>query len=82
MGARMVFWLLLGLMAWLWWRAKRVGRPQSPAPERRKPDDQSVMSSKMVSCAHCGVHVPESESVSLEGRSYCSALHRDQGPRL
>ena len=31
----------------------------------------------MVRCEHCGVHLPASEAVSAEGRSYCSVEHRD-----
>ncbi|MEO8333268.1 MAG: PP0621 family protein [Gallionella sp.] len=31
----------------------------------------------MVRCAHCGVHLPRSESIRAEGRDFCSAEHRD-----
>ena len=30
---------------------------------------------KMVACAHCGVHVPESEAVRDDNRFYCSPEH-------
>lgn len=40
---------------------------------------------KMVRCAYCGVHLPASESVSLDdGRHYCGEEHRRldvDGPR-
>jgi|JRYL01.1.fsa_nt_gb uncharacterized protein len=32
-------------------------------------------SESMVQCAHCGVHLPLSESVESDGRHYCSAAH-------
>ena len=31
----------------------------------------------MVRCAHCGVHLPGSESIRAEGQDFCSAEHRD-----
>jgi uncharacterized protein len=31
---------------------------------------------KMVACAHCGVNLPEGESVQAGGRHYCSEEHR------
>jgi uncharacterized protein len=30
----------------------------------------------MVQCVHCGVHLPRSESVTGNGRSYCSQEHQ------
>lgn len=37
---------------------------------------------QMVACAHCGVHVPESEGVTSGGRFFCSEEHRRLGARL
>jgi len=31
---------------------------------------------RMVACAHCGVNLPESESVRAGGRHFCSEEHR------
>ncbi len=31
----------------------------------------------MVCCAHCGVHLPKSESMLVGGNFFCSAAHRD-----
>jgi uncharacterized protein len=33
----------------------------------------------MVTCAHCGVYLPQSESVSGDGRFYCGDEHRLAG---
>ncbi|MFZ5555334.1 MAG: PP0621 family protein [Pseudomonadota bacterium] len=33
----------------------------------------------MVRCAHCGLHVPRSESVEQDGRFFCSEDHRRIG---
>ncbi len=36
----------------------------------------------MVACAHCGLHLPQSEVVAdAAGRAYCSEAHRLAGPR-
>ncbi len=35
----------------------------------------------MVRCAHCGLHVPRSESVERDGESFCSEEHRRLGGR-
>ena len=36
---------------------------------------------QMVACAHCGLHVPESEGVRGNGALYCSDEHRRLGVR-
>jgi uncharacterized protein len=36
---------------------------------------------KMVTCAHCGVHLPQSESVSEGSRIFCTDEHRIAGPK-
>jgi uncharacterized protein len=30
----------------------------------------------MVSCAQCGVHLPESEAIQKDGKHYCCEEHR------
>jgi uncharacterized protein len=30
----------------------------------------------MVRCIHCGVHLPRSESITSEGKFFCSEEHR------
>lgn len=30
---------------------------------------------RMLPCTRCGVHVPESEAVTVDGRTYCSKEH-------
>ena len=35
----------------------------------------------MVRCAHCGVHLPESETITKEGVSFCSQAHAYLGAR-
>ncbi|WP_119352541.1 PP0621 family protein [Azohydromonas sediminis] len=67
--------LVVGLVLWLMFgrRGRRV--PPAATPKRRGPED-------MLTCAHCGVHLPRSEALVAGGRAYCSAAHRDAGPRV
>ena len=74
MGAIAKFLLLLAVIAVAgWWLFGSAACPRArdelPAPEG------------MLRCAHCGVHLPESEALRERGRAYCSAAHRDAGPR-
>jgi len=50
--------------------------PRAPA---RRPGGQPVES--MVRCAHCGIHLPRSEAVLLEGKVWCSRDHARLGER-
>jgi uncharacterized protein len=34
----------------------------------------------MVRCAHCGIHLPRSEAVLLNGHTWCSTEHSKLGP--
>lgn len=41
------------------------------------PQQDKTVAEDMVRCAHCGVHLPKSESVMTDGRFFCSVEHRD-----
>ena len=76
----MIKWLLtiaivvIALM--LWFGKGRGGGPSSGGTRRRTPGPQA-----MVSCAHCGLHLPRPDAVEGEGgRHYCSTEHRRLGP--
>lgn len=68
LGVALVYWIL---------RAYRR-RLQHDAPRPRE-----GVAEDMVRCAHCGVHLPKSESVTTRGQFFCSAehqrLHRQSG---
>jgi uncharacterized protein len=67
----------IGLLLWLLFgRANRHGSP--PRSGRR---DARGSAEEMVSCAHCGVHLPRSEALAARSLHYCSAAHRDAPPR-
>jgi uncharacterized protein len=65
-------------LAWALWRNKH--RPPPPAaPTARAPAVPAPQA--MVSCAHCGLHLPRAEALEHARRHYCCAEHRSAGPR-
>jgi len=67
--------LLAALAAILWWAWGKSRRPRPAAPPRRE-----IPPEKMVACARCGVHLPESDALAANGRFYCSEDHRPSIP--
>ncbi|CAG0933005.1 MAG: hypothetical protein EFKGCFLK_01730 [Rhodocyclaceae bacterium] len=65
---KLILLLFLGLLAYLAYKGFR----RLPRSENRPP---SQVSERMVTCARCGVHLPESEAVQSDGRLYCSEEH-------
>lgn len=55
----------------VYWYIKSYGR------KIQKPDaPKSEGAEDMVRCAHCGVHLPKSESILSLGNYFCSDEHR------
>jgi len=67
--------LLLALAAALWWHWRKGRDAAVPPPEAPRPVE------RMVRCAHCGVHLPESDALADGGAHYCNAAHRDAARR-
>jgi uncharacterized protein len=68
--------VVVGAVLWsMFGRERRVSAPPPrPAPPR--------LPVNMVACAHCGVHLPQTEALfDVAGRPYCSEGHRVGGPR-
>lgn len=64
--------LLLVVLVVIW--ALKRGRAGEPAePKKNTP---STAPSNMVTCAHCGIHLPQEEAVTGEKGVYCSTEHR------
>jgi membrane protein implicated in regulation of membrane protease activity len=70
------FLLVIVLLLVFWWLFS----------QRKKPTDASSQQAstptgeRIVVCAQCQLHVPESESIVYEGRHYCCDEHRQRGP--
>jgi uncharacterized protein len=44
---------------------------------KKNPQQDKIISEEMVCCAHCGLHLPKSESTHAYGKFFCDAEHRD-----
>jgi uncharacterized protein len=75
-----VLWALLLYLGWRWYLSKKSS-PASPSQEASVATEPSpeagASTEKMVSCAHCGIHLPLSESVQGTGAlHFCGEEHR------
>lgn len=67
--------LLLAVLGgvWLWKRGRRLEQSKQAPPKSSRREVQP-----MLSCAVCGVHVPQTDAVKGQRGSYCSVAHRRQ----
>ncbi len=70
----LLVWLLLGSSR------RRAKGPRRPAAGE-SPSRPTAAVEGMVACVHCGVHLPSSQALTVRGQVFCSAAHRDAGPR-
>lgn len=76
----MKFLLLLVVFGVAVWMFTARGRAPQVPPKPRRQGRSAPM--PMLACAHCGVHLPQSEALTdAAGRPYCSEAHRRSGPR-
>ncbi|WP_294635432.1 PP0621 family protein [uncultured Aquabacterium sp.] len=82
-------YLLIGLLVWLivipaLKRAlghRPTGRGEGPKAAPPAPASGTGAQPMMVRCAHCGVHLPESDAQrDAAGRPYCCVEHARSGP--
>lgn len=70
--------LLIVIAAVVWWVWQKRATPRAGAPRAEAAPE------RMVPCAHCGVLMPESDSLAEDGKHYCCEAHRrtaESGPR-
>lgn len=70
----MKFFLVLLVVlfgAWLWRSGRQKNAVNKKSPPLRTPQ-------AMVSCARCGLHIPQAESVQGRDGVYCCHLHHEQ----
>lgn len=66
--------LVVLLGAWLWRSRRGKNTVTQKPPPLKTPQD-------MVSCTHCGVHIPQADSVQGRAGVYCCHAHHDQAER-
>ena len=81
---KLLLWVVIVLVVMMVARiaAARAGARRNgsqPRPPVRPAGSQPAES--MVRCAHCGIHLPRSEAVLLEGKVWCSRDHARLGER-
>ena len=64
--------LLLVVLLIIWAIKRSRAKPPSAGPTAAEP----VKPSEMVTCAHCGIHLPHEEAVNGQKGVYCSTEHR------
>lgn len=64
-----LFWaIVIGFVWWAWRRSRSQATPQTPPA--------APTTQEMVTCAHCGVHLPRDEAVTGTRGQYCGTAHR------
>lgn len=76
------FLLLVAVAAIVWFLLRNYRRAiaRQQAEDESPPPAAQGSGEDMVRCAHCGVHLPRSESYLSDGKLYCSDEHRLLGP--
>lgn len=66
----LILFALLGVVWWVWQKRRDALHDDAKsAPAETLPET-------MLTCAHCGVHLPESEGLRQDGQVYCCEAHR------
>ncbi len=62
--------LLLAIVLWIAFRLIRriIGPAKTERPKQVDYED-------MVTCAHCGVHLPRSQAITESGKTFCNEQH-------
>jgi uncharacterized protein len=68
---KFIVFLLIALVVYVLLRAR--------SPRRHARSEATAAAEAMVSCAHCGLNVPLSESLAAAEHHYCSEEHRRLG---
>lgn len=67
---------ILVILAALWMVVYFLRRAFGHGKKPDAGDTPAAGTARMVACARCGTHIPESEAVRANGRTYCCEEHR------
>jgi len=71
----LLFCLLVGYVFWRW-REAQARRRAAPPPKQAEQTQTQTQTIEMVVCAHCGVHLPVSQALTVRSIYFCSAAHQ------
>lgn len=78
---KFLLWALVLYLVWRWYQSTQ-NKPEVEPTSKQADEFQPTASTdveKMVSCVHCGIHVPLSEAVQAHGGLFfCSIEHQRQ----
>lgn len=64
-------WIILIIVVFIiYWGLKNLQRA------RKQPTQPDNVIEDMVRCAHCGLHIPRSESIAADDKFFCSTDHQ------
>lgn len=74
--------IFLVVLFGIWWLRRALSQPrdQGPGGSGRGRRSRGGAPERVLPCAHCGIHVPESEGVHADEAFYCCDDHRRKGP--
>jgi len=76
----MKYLLVVLVVCFVLWLMFGRGRRGDGAARRASPSKAKPVA--MIACAHCGVHLPQTDALlDAGGRLYCGEAHRLAGPR-
>ena len=71
--------LVVLVCVWLWRRNRaEEARDEPPVRQTPTPKPEVLAPAEMVSCAHCGLHLPAQDAVTGARSRYCSQDHLRQ----
>ena len=65
---------LIAVVVLLWMLRGSLRRARRPRPTPKPPGTEAPQ--PMLSCAHCGLHLPRDEALPGRGGVFCDAAHR------
>ena len=70
-------YLLVLVVVWVGFMLWRSGRRREMEQAKAAPPRSIASPQAMARCAHCGLHLPASDTLpGKDGKVYCSAAHR------
>ena len=72
----MRYLLLLLLVGYVLWRWREAQARRRAAPPPKQAEETQTQTIEMVECAHCGVHLPVLQALTVRSAYFCSAAHQ------